>query len=250
MAIERQAAPGAQEEDNEEIVGEEGSGGQEGQAGSGEAEDDAALDVGEEQETGGGETLDAEPLTRGETRFQRLSNENSELRRRLTELEQRPSASQQPVQYGESDDQFNSRMQLLPIDQQLEQRQFRSEQRFAQQIHVLKWQTHMQQDKSAFDAQAVSDPLAKRYATEVEAKFNELLSQNQFAPRDSILNYIIGQKVRASRAKETGKQRQRGAQNLQRQQARPTGGRSDVQSTRGRVSEAEARRRRLENMEI
>lgn len=251
MGREPQAAQLAQEDDDE-VQGVEGpdNGGQEGQEGADEAEG-AALDTGEEQETGGDEDVVGEPPSRGETRFQRLSNENAELRRRLTDLERRPTQPVQPQFQEESEEQFQARIQMLPPDERMEQRQLRQERRFNATVARMQFQTQVSQDKVAFDAKATVDPRFKRYAGEVEAKHAELLSQGQLVPREAILKFIIGEKVLANQdSKEAGKQRQRSAQNVQRQQARPTGSRSDVQSARGRVSEAEARRRRLENAEL
>ena len=251
MARGPMAAPAAQEDDAHGEIQDDletGGGGPEGQDGADETED-AALDTGEEQEAGGSEDVEAEPPSRGETRFQRLANENQELKRRLTDLERRPAPTVPQTQQEETEEQFQARTAHLMPDERMEQRQLRSERRFARQLAFTEMRSQDMADKASYDAKATIDTRYQRYATEVETKRNELLAQGMVTPREAILKFLIGEKVLAAQKQDSG-QRQRAARNVQRQQAKPTGGRSDVQPTRGRVSEAEARRRRLENAEL
>jgi hypothetical protein len=251
MAKGPMAAPLAQEDDAHGEIQDDveaGSGGPEGQEGADEAED-ASLDIGEEQAAGSREDVDAEPPSRGETRFQRLANENQELKRRLTDLERRPAPTVQPqAQQEETEEQFQARTAHLMPDERMEQRQLRSERRFARQLAFTEFRSQDMADKASFDAKATIDTRYQRYAAEVETKRNELLAQGMVTPREAILKFLIGEKVLTAQKNEG--QRNQAARNVRRQQAKPTGGRSDVQPTRGRVSEAEARRRRLEDAEL
>lgn len=225
----------------------QGSGGQEGQ-GSEEA-DDAALDTGEEQEAGGQENL-AQP-TRGESRFQRLANENAELKRRLTDLERRPTGQQQQVQQEETDQQFNARVQLLPPDERMEARLERSQRQNQRYIAQVQMQAQDFADKAGYDAKAATDARFKRYEADVEAKRLELLNQGQIVPREVLLKFIIGEKILANQgSKDVQRQRAQSSQRVQRQRVQPSGARSDVQGTRRGGSEADARRRRLEDQQI
>src|SRR5215467_6629616 len=104
--------------------GDEGSGdgGYEGQEGSGEAEDDAAFDAGAEQETGGEEDLEPRGR-RADPRFQRLANERNEWRRRAEDAERRTQPTQpRQEQTGETEQQFEARIQLLPFEERMEAR--------------------------------------------------------------------------------------------------------------------------------
>lgn len=247
---------------DEEIEGQgdegQGSGGQ-GHEVAGQDGEDATEHLGEEQEAGRDEDVDddagfEEPASRGQNRFQRLSNENSELRRRLSDLERRPASQVQPQgPREESDAEFTARIQLLPSEERMEARMDRSARRNEQLIRQTQYQTQDMADKAAYDAKAATDQRYSRYASAVETKRNELLQQGQLVARDVLLKYLIGERVLGNVGqKEIKKQRAAGQDRIERQRTRPTGsGRSDVQTTQRRGgSEAEQRRRRLENMEI
>lgn len=256
----RAAAPELEDEELEEgNAGQENEGDRD-EAGGGEEEasDDAALDAGSEQETGVGEDVDdelEEAPSRGETRQQRLANENRELRERLTSLEARsnqPAAPVRATQIGETDEQFTARIALLNPEERIEARLERSERRNAQHLQQAAFQQAELTDKASYDAKATVDPRYKRYAGQVEAKRNELMSQGMTAPREAILKFLLGEKILAnSGSPETRRAKQKGQDRVQRQQARPSGGRSDVAGTRrGGPNEAQARAKRLENLDI
>jgi hypothetical protein len=222
--------------------------------GSGFEAEDPAVDPGAEQETGDSEDVGA-PQSRGSGRFQRLANENNELRQRLLDLERRGGSPQPTVvqPQEETDEQFNQRMALLSIDERIEARQARSERRFSAQLNAMRVHTEITQDKLAYDAKAASDARYKRYADDVEALHAKLLRENgQLVPRQVLLEVVIGRRVLANAGtKEVKRQKQASSQRVAKQVARPTGGRSDVANAgRRETSEAAARAKRLENQLI
>jgi hypothetical protein len=244
----------AQELANEEIEGQDTE--VEGQDDEGQGAD-AAEHLGEEQEVGQLEDVDdeleAEPPTRGSNRFQRLANENRELQQRLQDLERRGAPQPQVQQpQGETEEQFAARVAMLPPDERMEQRLIRAERFNQARMHAVTLQTQDMTDKIAFDAKATVDARYKRYAPEVERRRSELMAQGQMVPREAILKFVIGERVLANQGtKEAKRQQARGQERVARQQTRPTGGRSDVQGGGRRpANEAEARRRRLEGMDI
>lgn len=245
---------------DEEIEGQgdEGSGdrGQEREV-AGQDGEDAALDSGEEQEAGQHEDVDdddGEPEpSRGQNRIQRLANENADLKRRLTDLERRPAPQvQQQGSREETDAEFTARIQLLQPEDRIEARMERSERRNQRLIQQTQYQTQDMADKAAYDAKAATDPRYTRYASAVETKRAEFIQQGQLVPREVLLKFLIGERVLGNVGqKEIKKQRAAGQERIDRQRTRPTGsGRSDVQTQRRGGSEAEQRRRRLEDMEI
>jgi hypothetical protein len=216
---------------------------------------DAPEQAPEEQEAG--EDVDVEdaepPASRGSNRLQRLANENRELRDRLSNVE-RQVTQPGPVQTGpqeETEQQFQARIALLPPDERMEARFLRSEQRNQRFVAATAMQQQETLDKATFDAKAAVDERYKRYAPAVEAKRKELQALGQWVPREAVLKFVIGERVLANQgSKEVLRKKASGQKRIASQQARPSGGRSDVGGDRRAVSEAEARRRRLESAEI
>ena len=264
MAIApRRALTGAQERDDVQgqeddpflDEGADGEGGQ-GSDGAGEAEDDAALDPDAEQETGGEEDLefDALPLSRTATRLQRLAHENAELKRQNADINRRLTPPPQPTFQGpreETDQEFNARLQLLPPDERMEQRQIRFEARAEARQRWTAFQTQEQTDKTNFDAKAAADQRYARWAERVEAKRNEFMQQGQLVPREVVLKYLIGEHMLSPKGqKEAGRRTARAQERVRRTETRPGAAGSDVAPGRRATDDRTARARRLENQQI
>lgn len=226
--------------------------GHETDEGGQEGSEYASGDAGEEQAPAEREDVDERP-SRGQNRFQRLSNRNAELERELAELRKREAPQQPAFRWPqiESDEAFNQRTQLMSPDERNEHRLARREQ--IQQLQFAQLSTQMQNmaDKAAYDARAASSRTHARYASEVEREYQVQLNRGVVVPREEILRWIIGGKVLANsgspevkRAKEAGRRR------VERQEAPAPRGRSDIQGGRRQLTEREARARRLENIEL
>jgi len=263
MAKDVRALSRGQEDDYEDILetGEEGTGtGDAGSEGEDREEDgsDAAFDAGEEQEIGGEADLEPERPSRGENRFQRLSNELRETRQALDEMRRQQRAQEQPRQQQwpqeETDAQFEARTTLLPLEDRIAERQARSERRNAAQVNFLLFQQKEQLDKSAFDAKCLTSPSRRRMAAQVEEEQQKLLRERaQWNSRESVWYYLRG-KLMAER-EETGSsrtpRRQQAQERVQRQTTQPPRGGSDVvRGGRRQPTEREARLKRLEGQRI
>jgi hypothetical protein len=261
MAKDVRALSRGQEDDYEDILetGEEGTGpGDEGTEGDDRQEDgsDAAFDAGEEQEIGGEADLEELPRpSRGENRFQRLSNELRGTRQALDEIRRQQRTQEQPRQQQwpqeETDEQFNARTTLLPLEDRIAERQARSERRNAAQVNFLMLE-HL--DKSSFDAKCLTSPSRRRMAAQVEEEQQKLLRERaQWNSRESVWYYLRG-KLLAER-EETGSsrtpRRQQAQERVQRQTTQPLRGGSDVaRGSRRQLTEREARVKRLEGQRI
>ena len=113
------------------------------------------------------------------------------------------------------------------IDAKLE----RAEKRHQKQLLLATFQARDQADKAAYEARAYSDPVRRKYAAEVEkALLGERQRGTPFggADRETIFHYLRGKAMDGKSKPELT--RQQGQQNIRNQQARTTGGRSDVNS--------------------
>jgi hypothetical protein len=240
------------EEDGEGVTpndeGEDEGDGEEG------TPENAPVNSGEEQETG--DEGDVEPAarqpSRGESRFQRLANENADLKRRLDGLErqpaQRPATSQE-----ETEEQFRARISLLPPDERMEARYERSERRNEQRLNAMQVEQRLSADKLAFDASVTAQPRRQRYVAEVEAAHQEALRAGNFVPRESLYYYLLGKKVDANGGTKPAKEQRKAAQRrVSAQQTRPVSGRSDTRGAGERRpnNETSARAKRLDGMQI
>lgn len=183
----------------------------------------------------------------------RLRTENEVLRRTPVQ----PSPPTYPQE--ETEDAFARRIAALEPYEQLAERQARAERRHAQSLAYIQASTADQLDKAAFSARAASDRRFAKYADEVERRHQQLLiggpqQPPQLVPRETILKVLLGEKLLAPVNREQRRQQERHQRKLDNQRVRPGSSRGDVGSSRerrsGAVNEREARRQRLENVEI
>jgi hypothetical protein len=252
------------------ITGNEG--GVQGDGSQGfEDPEDAAIDAGTEQEVGGEEDLDPydEPVTpqpRGQNRFQRLSNENAELKRQLdTERRMRqpvssatPQMPQAPRMQDfslalEDDATFRARLDLVSADERYELRQQRSEQRNELRFMQQQFATAQQQDKTNWDASCAANQRRQRWSERVERERDRLIrEEGKYINREVVYKFLLGEWLDSPDGqKRMSKRREAARQRVQSQETRPVSPRSDADRTqRGRLNERDARARRLEGQQI
>jgi len=207
---------------------------------------------------GEGQQVDGEPArrqpSRGEVRFQKLSQTAKEATERATraenaarELQERIARLERPAQatpQGPTPEQIA----LMTPDELINYRLSESDKRFQATLGQIQWQTYETGDKAAFNALKATDPLAAKYADEVETRLQQMRAAGQNVDRERLLTYIIGEKARAGRSVAKQRQQAQGQQRIARQTVRPGAARSDTAGNRGKVSEQEARDKRLENI--
>lgn len=225
------------------------------QEGGAEADDAAEQDEGQaDGEKAGDEEVVASERkpSRGESRFQRLANEAREAReesarlRRELEQDRRDRAARE--QQAQRREPTADEMALWTPEQIIDYKLGKATSTFNQNLQSLQMQTMESNDKMAWESIKTRDPRAARYDREVEQRLTDLRAQGQNVAREALFKFILGEKVYAAAQGKAPKQRKEGQQRIARQKVAPSQNQSDVAGGRTRDSEAEARRKRLENV--
>ncbi len=118
-------------------------------------------------------------------------------------------------------------------------------------LQQIRFESQDMADKASFESLCARNPTAAKLKQKVEDTLAQLRASGMTAPRETILERELGKAALANAGRATNKATKTAAANRERQQASPGTGRSDV-AARGasRTSEAEARRRRLSNVQI
>lgn len=220
--------------------------------GGGETDDAAEQDEGQADGEEAAEEVEAKKPSRGEARFQKLANEtresreeNARLKRELDEFKAEQSRQRATVEKKEP---TADEMALWSTEQIIDYKLNKATGAFNQNLQQLQWNTQESNDKAAFERLQLSDPRAKKYAAEVETRLAGIRKQGQNVDREALLKFVIGEKVFQGGGKAAAKQKKEGAEQIRRQRTNPPSGQSDVRGGRSQESEAEARRKRLENI--
>src|SRR5271166_1339948 len=142
----------------------------------------------------------------------------------LNILRQEREQRQQPQ--GETEEQFQARIALLDSESRVDAKVDRALRRSAQQTALATFASADRADKAAFDSKAVSDPIYRKYAAEVENVLRIERQKGRDFDRETILDFIRGRAARMNQGK-TATARQQGQQRIASQQSRTTGGRGD-----------------------
>lgn len=173
---------------------------------------------------------------------------DAEIAARDVEIE-RLRAQPQPVQQRQGDPEAERRRyEAMTPEQRVMHAAAVAEERMAAFTARAEFNAHDSADKAAFDGKALFDPRYRKYASEVEAQLLNLRKQGQNAPREALLNYLIGQKIMANGPKAR-KQVAEGQREVRRQTTQPDKPKGDVQGKRG-TDERAARKKRLEGQRI
>lgn len=210
------------------------------------SEDDLPEDDLDEEDGGEPEPVEAQTRqpSRGESRQQRLSSENARLRAELEEIRRGQTSDQQRRQSEDFQRQERERLEQMSPEERIE---YRVNQRVSQ-IEFNSWNTN---DRVLFDGMVRDNPAVAQIKDEVETLFQQRVRDGQPVDRSTIAIYLIGQKAiaKAPRARAAGKRAEQAGR--ERNTVRPSSGRSDAApGGRSRANEQEARRKRLEDMEI
>jgi hypothetical protein len=235
--------------DEGEVQDEKPEGGQD-DAASGQDEQQADGEAGSEGEV----RPEAQPrqVSRGERRFQTLSNSVKDANERATKLERELREERAARQRREAQETRKEptaeEMALWTTDQIVDYKLGKSQASFQQTLQQIQFQTMESSDQAAFSTLCATDPRAKKYAGEVEQRLADLRAQGQNVPRANLLRWIIGDKVMAGAGKQVQRQRQQGQDRIRRQQSLSTTPRSDAAGNRGAKTDAEKRLERIENI--
>lgn len=126
------------------------------------------------------------------------------------------------------------------------------EQRFEARLAQTEFSTKDAADAAEFRTLCSSNPAAAKLSADVEEELAKLRANGQTAPRETILKYLLGERMLSKAPKARQAQVRQAAGSVARNAVRPGQGRSDVTAgnRRGATSEAEARRQRLEGLKF
>lgn len=228
----------------------------EGQADD-EVEDDAELEEVDDEDAADhqeGRQTRKGPVGRSESRYQKAEREAAEARQEAKAARERVEALERemraPREPQETATQRQARLDLMMPDERSEYLRQEDRRHSDQQLNALRFEMSDRADKSEFVALCGSNPAFAAVKDEVESTLREMHARGMTAPRETLATHAIGKRV-LDRAKGAApKLKKKAAENRQRNAGRPGGARSDTSGREGRLSEAQARRKRLEGMEI
>lgn len=195
--------------------------------------------------------------SRGQTRIQRLNQEAKEARERADRVERENAELRQRQQQGpqRSQEEISAERQRRLDAMTPEARvtylldeQARNTQAQLNQIQFNTWDAN---DKASFSVRAAKTPALAGLEDEVEQRLQAERAQGRNYSREMIATFLLGEKAlnRAPRQRAAGKRREQ--EGREQQGARPVSGRSDRPASGDRrMSEREARRKRLEGQQI
>lgn len=223
--------------DDEEEIGEDGQ--DDLEEGHDEGSDDAADEEGQEggdqqedpEEDEGQEGQVAKPsrasarVRAAVERAKTAETERQKLEREIAELRSQRSAPR------ESPEAEAQRMALMTTEERLDYKLAKAEALHNQRIQEMAYQHADATDKAEFRAGAAADKHRQKYIDKVETRLAEYRKQGMNVPRERLYTYLVGEDVLKG-MKDTGKQRDTGKKNVQRQTVRPSSGRSDQGANR------------------
>lgn len=208
---------------------------------AGEPDDEGEDEAGADDKGSDGADAAGEDEPRGRRQFgelratnRELAKQNAEITRRLAELEGR--GAQQYQQPQETPQQRANRLSLLSPEERIHVELQERDQFYQHQNRQLSLQVQDSGDKASFASLTVTNPVAKRFSSEVDRLHAEYKAKGAFVERAVILKQIIGERVLA----QGGKPKKQAAANRQRQASRPAGSGSDVRPSRGRAAAGSA----------
>lgn len=146
-----------------------------------------------------------------------------------------------------------ARVELMSESERLAYYRQKDSETHRRELDGVKFQIWDSTDRADFRALKREDPLVAKVADKVEAEYERLRAQGRPVSREIIANQEIAKMVRAGRATAGKKQRERADAGVRREKVAAPRSRSDAGSDRqrrGQEDTAEARRKRLENVQL
>lgn len=248
------------EVEDEPIEGDEDQGGD----AENETPEDDELDEGEveeddEPEDDEGERQpveDEQPQSRGRNAVQRAKDAAKAERDRadkaeqeLAELRQRATQTTQPRETAE---QRQARLAAMDPEERLETLRQEDRQVNDARFNQLQFTLLDQNDQHSFNALCSDNPNLRAIKGDVDKELQRLRASGANSTRETVAYYLLGKRAASRAGSATNKQRKAADAAKRTQSARPSQSRSDTRSEGrgGRDNEKEARRKRLENMDI
>lgn len=194
------------------------------------------------------------PVSRAQRRFQDLSNRTRAAEERAAAVEREMAqlrAERADRQSAAQREEEAERLRLMDPAERAEYRATKLEERFGQELGRLQFQQQDASDKTGFEGLLSRRPEFERFRDQVEQQLAAERRNGINIPRQTILWTLIGksafEKAPAARTRAAKK----GAENIQRQTARPVRAGGDVQRGNARSgNESQKLRDRLRDQQI
>lgn len=188
---------------------------------------------GDDEDEGQARQVSRQPRGREAERLRTLRNENKQLAAEQARLQRDLDELKRGQQNRQEDPALEQqRLAIMTPEERTEYRFQKAEERSQREMQALKRQMLESGDRAAFGITQANDAVAKRYAPKVEQLFQQEFAKGNFVSREVLLNYVVGEALRAKAAVGAPKQRQQAQRRVAQQQTRPTNGRADVQTNR------------------
>lgn len=192
------------------------------------------------------------PKTRREARIARLAEDRVRERERADRLEREINTlrAETAAHRGqETEAQEQARLALMSPEERMDYKLAKADRLARMREQRAATATAEMLDQSRFEAKAAVSPLYARMQEEVEAEFQRLKAAGQYADREVIMKYKLGERVVNNAAKKGPKAAAAGKARIDRERVPPSNGRGSVAQGRTKqVDDREARRKRLENV--
>lgn len=231
---------------------------------------DAAAEAEDGEEAGEGETEDRAPVRREgaprrgasevireEKRARKEATAKvEEVTRRAEAAERRAEAAERAANERRTTENAaaeRERLALMTEDERVSYYREQDKAEHRREMDGVRFQVWDSTDRAEFRELCREDPLVARVKDKVEAEYTRLKGLGRPVEREIIANQEIAKMMRNQRQAAGTRQRNRGAESVRRETARPVRARGDVapaRSRRGQEDTPEARRRRLEDVII
>jgi len=161
-----------------------------------------------------------------EERTARLEREMADLRTAMTQ----PRMSEAEMYRAQQAEQ--ERLQLMSPEERADYRVAQAEQRIRAEMQQVRFTSAEAADKAAFKSLAQSNPLAKKYAVEVEADFARRLAAGKPVEREIILQNLVGKAMIDRAVSASAKQGKAASRRVAAAEGRPARAGGDTASDR------------------
>jgi hypothetical protein len=180
----------------------------EGQGGDdGEGAQNAEIDQGQARQEDVAPSRSNERVRRATAEAKEAKERAAELERQLTALRQPQSQGPSPADLARMQAEEAARLEMMQPHEQFQYLLNKQQQATMQQMAHFQRQQADQVDRMSFEARQARDPLAKKFASDVERLVTEQGALGFQVKRETALAYAVGQAVLAKASKATAKQR-------------------------------------------
>lgn len=207
--------------------------------------DDEGDDEGSEDDAAGGRRSaagDDEPPRRGRenntirtlrAQLREANNASRTLTQRFDDFVARGGQQQRQQVTQETAEQRNARRSLLSAEERNSEDLQELRQLVTTGLHQTQLQSADLTDKASFDAKASSDPLYRKWESQVEAERARLAGLGQFVAREALLTFLVGKAALQARAANGGKtQKALARRRVERQTVKAGNSRNDAAPSR------------------